>query len=162
MKSMHVLAAAIFFVMALPAAAASLSQSDAAYLKSAIQIQAGRFAIATYEAQHGSGAAKKLGASIATQASSDSRTLQSLAKRYGITPDNGLSVQDQYHYSQLVGLKGGDLDKAFARELRISDDVNQDTYKQEMQSGQSGTLKADAKHRYSAVQSEMNTLKRMS
>jgi hypothetical protein len=124
MKFTLVLTIALIAGAIAPASAAPLSQGDAAYLKSAIQIQAGRFAMASYEAQHGSGAAKKVAAGIATTASTDSRMLQGLAKRYGITPDSGLSIQDQYHYSQLVGLTGADLNKAFARELGISDKIN--------------------------------------
>lgn len=163
MKFMHVVTVAALAMMAVvPAAAAPLSQGDAAYLKSAIQIQAGRFAMATYEAQHGSGPAKTLAATIATQSSNDSRMLGELAKRYGVTPDKGLSIQDRYHYSQLVGMSGSALDKVFARELGISDKINQDTYKQEIRSGRSVALKSNAKQRYAAVQNEINALKRMS
>lgn len=135
MKIMHVLTAAVFAALVVPAAAASLSTRDATYLKSAIQIQDGRYAMAAYEAQHGSGQAKKLASGIAAQASNDSRMLRAVAKRYGITPNKG------------------------PRELRISDEINQDTEKQELAHGQDSMLKAYAKRRYAAVQKEMATLK---
>lgn len=159
MKIMHVLTAAVFAALVVPAAAASLSTRDATYLKSAIQIQDGRYAMAAYEAQHGSGQAKKLASGIAAQASNDSRMLRAVAKRYGITPNKGLLIQDQYHYGQIAGLNGSALDKAFTRELRISDEINQDTEKQELAHGQDSMLKAYAKRRYAAVQKEMATLK---
>lgn len=155
------MAAVALAAFALPAAAATLNGSDSTYLKSALQIQAGRYAMAQYEVQHGSGAAKKAAQSIATQSSSDSRMLDGLAKRYNVTPASGLSMQDRYHYGQLVGLQGAQLDKAFARELRISDQINQDTEKDEMQHGTDPALKAFAKHRYSATQSEIKTLQKL-
>ena len=159
MRLIHVVTAAALALLAVPAAAASLSSSDADYLKTAIQIQNGRYAMASYEAQHGSGAAKKLAASIQSQAAQDARRLQKIAKQYGITPDKGLLIQDKYHYSKLVGTNGSEAKQRFQRELRISDDINKYTYKQEMKEGQNGTLKSHAKQRYAAVQQELKKLK---
>jgi len=161
MKLLHVLVAAALMLLAVPAAAASLSDHDTNYLKTAIQIQNGRYAIASYEAQHGSGAAKKFAASVASQAAHDSRMLEKLATHYGVTPEKGLLIQDKYHYSKLVGMSGSSLNKRFARELRISDQINQYTYKQEMKEGANGTLKTHAKHRYAAVQHELTALQKM-
>ncbi|HET9097489.1 MAG TPA: hypothetical protein VFN37_12560 [Candidatus Baltobacteraceae bacterium] len=121
-------------MMLAPAGAASLDSRDAAYLKTAMQIQPGRYALATYEAKHGTGAVKKFAGTLASRAAHD--------------------------YSQIQGLHGSALDQRFVRELRISDDINQDTEKQEMRNGQSGTLKAFAKRRYAVVGSELKTLKR--
>ena len=95
MRLIHVVTAAALALLAVPAAAASLSSSDADYLKTAIQIQNGRYAMASYEAQHGSGAAKKFAASVASQAAHDSRMLEKLATHYGITPDKGLLNERQ-------------------------------------------------------------------
>jgi hypothetical protein len=159
MKLMRVLAAVTFAALALPAAAATLNDTDSAYLKTAIQIQSGRYAMAQYEAQHGSGKAKAFAQRVASQSASDSRMLESLAKRYGVTPDKGLLIEDRYHYGQLVGLSGSSLDKTFARELRISDQINQDTEKHQMQHGSDAALKAYAKRRYAAIQSEIKSLK---
>lgn len=159
MRFVHVLTAAALALLAIPASAAALSDRDSGYLKTDIQIQAGRYAMGTYEAQHGSGAAKKYGATVASQAESDTRMLKALAKKYGVTPDDGLLIQDKYHYSQLVGASGSDLNKRFARELGISDNINTYTYKQQMQSSQDGKIKTYAKQRYAALQHEITALK---
>jgi hypothetical protein len=158
MRFIHVLTVAAIAMLSLPALAASLGSQDTSFLNTAVQIQAGRFALATYEQQHGSGRAKAFAASVASQSAQDSRMLTSLAKRYGITPPKDLLVQDQYHYGQLQGLSGSALDASFVRELRISDQINADTYKQEVQSGSNATLKAYAKKRSAAVQQELSTL----
>lgn len=142
-----------------PAAAASLENRDADYLKTAMQIQLGRYALASYEAKHGSGAVKKFAAGLALHAAHDSRMLDGLAKQYGVTPEKGLLIQDKYHYSQIQGLQGSVLDKRFVRELRISDRINQDTEKQEIREGRSDKLKAYAKNRYATLRNELNTLK---
>lgn len=161
MRLVHVLTAAALALLAVPASAASLSDQDAGYLKTDIQIQMGRYAMATYEAQHGSGAAKKYGATIAAQAGSDTRMLEGLAKRYGVTPDSGLTIEDKYHYSQLVGASGNDLNQRFARELGISDNINTYTYKQQMQSSKDGKIKSYAKRRYADLQHEISALKHL-
>ncbi len=159
MRLIHVLTAAALVLLAAPAWAGSLAQSDSDYLTTAMQIANGRYALASYEQQHGSGAVKKLAASVEAQASRDSLVLDGLAKRYGITPEKGLLIQDKYHYSKLVGTTGAELDQRFAQELRISDNINLDTHKQEMQSGGSGTLKTYAKQHYAALQQELSALK---
>ncbi|HKU67832.1 MAG TPA: DUF4142 domain-containing protein [Candidatus Baltobacteraceae bacterium] len=159
MRFFHVLTAAALVLLAVPAAAASLGSNDAEYLTTAIQIQAGRYAMASYEQQHGTGAVKRFAASVVSQSASDSRMLEKLAKQYGVTPDKPLLIQDKYHYSQMAGLSGSALDQSFVRELRISDQINQDTYSNEMRHGQNGSLKAHAKGRYAAVQRELTALK---
>jgi hypothetical protein len=161
MRLIHVLTAAAIAAMSLPAFAASLSSQDSSFLKTAVQIQAGRFALASYEQQHGSGRAKAFAASIASQSAQDSRMLTTLAKRFGVTPPKGLLVQDQYHYGQLQGLSGSALDKTFAREFRISNQINADTYKEEVKSGSNATLKTYAKQRAAAVQHELTTLQHL-
>lgn len=154
----HVFTAAVLAILVAPAAAASLDSRDADYLKTAMQIQLGRYAVASYEAKHGSGVVKKFAAALAVRAAHDSRTLDGLAKQYGVTPEKGLLIQDKYHYSQIQGLQGSALDKRFIRELRISDNINQDTEKQEIRNGRSDKLKAYAKNRYAAVQHELDAL----
>lgn len=152
------LTAAAFIGFTIPAAAASLNSTDADFLSTAIQIQAGRYAMATYEQQHGTGTVKGFATGVASQASHDLTMLQQLAKQSGVNPPKGPLVQDNYHYSQLVGLSGSALDKSFAREFRISDQINADTYHDEMGGGQSSTLKAYANQRYVAVQHEIDKL----
>jgi hypothetical protein len=158
MRFIHVLTAALV-IFAVPAAAASLSSSDSEFLSTAIQIQAGRYAMASYEQQHGTGAAKRFATSVVSQALHDLRMLRKLAKQHGVTPPAGPLIQDKYHYSQLAGLSGSELDKRFAREFRISDQINAETYRDQMQHGENDTLKVYAKRRYEAVQREINTLK---
>lgn len=155
---MHVLTAAAFAMIAAPVLAASLSTQDSGFLSAAVQIQAGRFALASYEQQHGSGRVKAFAATMLAQSSQDSRMLDGLAKHYSVTPPKGLLVQDQYHYSQLYGMSGSALDATFVRELRISDQINADTYKQEAQSGSNATLKTYAKRYSAALQHEISTL----
>jgi Domain of unknown function (DUF4142) len=152
------LTAAAFVVSAIPAQAASLNSTDAEFLSTAIQIQAGRYAMASYEQQHGTGSVKSFATAVTSQAARDLNMLQQLAKQSGVTPPKGPLVQDNYHYSQLVGLSGSALDKSFAREFRISDQINADTYHSEMGDGQDSTLKTYANQRYVAVQHEINTL----
>jgi hypothetical protein len=161
MRFIHVLTAAAIAAISLPAFAASLSTQDSSFLNTAVQIAAGRFALASYEQQHGTGKAKSFAASVASQAADDSRMLTTLAKRYGITPPKDLLVQDQYHYGQLQGLSGSALDASFVREFRISDQINADTYTQQVKSGSNATLKAYAKQRAAAVQHELTTLQHM-
>lgn len=114
--------------------------------------------MATYEQQHGTGSVKIFATGVASQSARDLIMLQKLAKQSGVTAPTGPLVQDNYHYSQLVGLKGSALDKTFAREFRISDQVNKDTYGSEIGQGQNQTLKSFAKHRYAAVQQEISKL----
>jgi hypothetical protein len=161
MKLIHMLTAAALIVAVVPAAAASLNSTDTDFLTTAIQIQAGRYAMASYEKQHGTGAVKSFAATVVVQAAHDLNMLQTLAKQSGVTAPKGLLVQDNYHYSQLVGLSGSALNKSFVRELRISDQVNVDTYGSEIKQGQHQTLKTYAKQRYAAIQHEINTLKHM-
>jgi hypothetical protein len=70
-------------------------------------------------------------------------------------------MQDQYHYGQLQGLSGSALDKTFVREFRISNQINADTYKEEVKSGSNATLKSYAKQRVAAVQHELTTLQHL-
>lgn len=161
MKVIHVLTAAVIALMCVPASAASLNTQDSEFLTTAMQIQAGRYALASYAQQHGSGKVKAFAASIVTQGTADSRMLTGLAKRYGVTPTSKLLIQDQYHYGQLQGLSGSALDKSFVRELRISDQINVDTYKEQTRKGSDATLKTYAKQRYAALQHEITALKKM-
>src|SRR5579884_1249789 len=109
MRFMLVFAVAALAMLVAPAAAASLNNRDAAYLKTSMQIQDGRYALASYEAAHGSGAAKKFAGTVAAQSTKDSRMLARLAKHYGVTPAKGLLIQDRYHYSKVQGLSGAAL-----------------------------------------------------
>jgi hypothetical protein len=158
MRFAYVLTAAVLIALAVPAAAASLNSTDSEFLTTAIQIQVGRYAMATYEQQHGTGTVKSFATTVAKQAASDLSMLQKLAKQHGVTAPKGPLIQDNYHYSQLVGLKGSALDKSFAREFRISDQINADTYRTQIRDGQDRTLTAYAKQRYAAVQHEISTL----
>lgn len=161
MRVLHAITAAALILTAIPAMAASLSSSDSDYLTTAMRAQMGRYALATYEQQHGSGSVKSLGASIASQAAHDSRMLDGLAKRYGVTPPKKLLIQDTFHYGQLQGLQGSQLDNTFVRELRIDDRIAQDRLQQEVQHGQNAALKAYARQHLAAVQHELKALGHM-
>lgn len=158
MKPILWLTAAALLFTTIPAAASSLSGSDAAYLKNAMQVQLGRYALATVERRHGSGTAKKLAESIAKQAARDTRELDSLAKRYGVAPPKGPTVRDTFHYSELSGMSGAVLNRGFAMDMRLDDRIVQSGDKQEMQSGGNAALKAYAKRRYSSLQKELKAL----
>lgn len=158
MKFAQSLMAALLLLAAAPALAASLSKGDAAYLSTAMQVQLGRYALATLAQQHGSGAVKTLAHSIAAQASADTRTLDALAKQYGVPVAKAPTLRDNYHYSQLNGLSGADLNRRFVMDLQIDDQLRLSAERQQMQSGSNGALKAFAKRRYAALQHELNAL----
>ena len=124
-------------------------------------MQLGRYALATYEKQHGSGTAKAYAASIARKSARDARMLQQWAKRYGVAAPRGIMMQDKVHYEQLVGLHGAALDKRFARELRMTDQIDQYTHRDEMRSGRNAKLKSYSKTRYTEIQHELGKLSHM-
>lgn len=158
MKMIRILVATALMLAAVPALAASLDKDDAAYLTTAMQVQLGRYALATLAAQHGSGSVQTLAKSIASQSSSDSRSLGALAKRYGVTPPKGPTLRDSYHYSQLNGLRGADLNRRFVMEMQVDDQLRLSAEKHQMQSGSNAELKAYAKRRYAALQHELAAL----
>jgi hypothetical protein len=139
---------------ALPAAAASLSQQDAAYLTAAMQAQLGRYALATYAAKNGSGSVQSYARSVAKEASANTRTLDAMAKNDGVPIPKGPSTLDDYHYSQLQGLHGSELNRRFVDDLRVDDGMEQGQVKTEIASGQDAALKAYAKRRAAAMQRE--------
>lgn len=144
---------------ALPAAAASLSPQDSNYLTNAMRVQLGRYALASVTAKHGTGSVKSLAQSIAKQAAQDTRTLDALANRYGVSIPKKPTFFDTYHYSQLSGLRGSALDARFVMALRTDDGMDQSSAKSELQKGTNGTVKAWAKKRYAAMQHELVRLK---
>lgn len=158
MKPSLVLTAALLLA-ALPAAAASLSKQDSTYLKTAMQVQLGRYALASVTAKHGTGSVKTLARSIAKDAAHNTRTLDALAKRYGVAIPKRPLFFDTYNYSQLSGLKGHALDQRFVMDLRTDDGMDQSTAKTEMQKGSNAAIKAWAKRRYAAMRHEAAQLK---
>jgi putative membrane protein len=153
MKFRSLIVAALL-LPALPAAAASLSQQDSAYLTSAMQAQLGRYALATLVAKDGSGAVQNYARSVAKDASANTMLLDAMAKKNGVPIPKGPSTLDEYHYSQLQGLHGKDLNSRFVDDLRVDDGMEQGNVKTEMTSGQDPELKAYAKRRYAAMQHE--------
>ena len=149
-------------LVTLPAKAASLSSSDSDYLTTAMQVQLGRYALATLVEKGGSGAAKMLAHSIATQSSASLRELDLLAKKEGVTPPKTPDSRSMYHYSELSNMHGTSLDQGFAQDLKIEDEMGQSIDQTEMQSGQSADLKAFAKQRYQATQQELSQLQHLS
>lgn len=152
------IASALLLATAPALASAPLNPDDSSYLTGALQTQLGRYALATYEVQHGSGSAKTLAQSIATQSSGDLRTLTTLAKQNNVDVPKGPAVRDSYHYSQMSGMKGKALDQEFLQDMQIDDQMRISTDQDEMQSGANDTLKTYAKHRYTALQTELNAL----
>ena len=160
LRFLSVLAAAL--LIALPAKAASLSSSDSDYLTSAMQVQLGRYALATLVEKSGSGAAKTLAHSIATQSSTSLRQLDSLAKKFGVTPPKTPDSRSMYHYSELSSMQGTSLNQGFAQDLKIDDEMVSDTDQTEMQQGQSADLKTFAKQRHEELQQELSQLQHLS
>lgn len=127
-----------------------------------MQVQLGRYALATLVEKGGSGAAKTLAHSIATQSSTSLRQLDSLAKKYGVTPPKTPDSRLMYHYSELSSMQGSSLNQGFAQDLKIDDEMMNDTDQTEMQQGQSADLKAFAKQRHEAIQQELSQLQHLS
>ncbi len=145
----------------LPAAAASLSQQDTAYLTSAMQEQLGRYALATMVSRSGSGTVQSFARNVVKDAAANTTALDALAKRDGVAIPKGPSTLDEYHYSQMQGLHGAQLDREFVDALRADVGMEQDDVKSEMTSGQDPAVKAFAKKRYSAMQHEASQLKQL-
>ena len=154
-----VLTAALLPLSLITAQAASLSQSDSDYLNSAMSAQLGRFALASLaEKQASSAQVKSLAASIASQSSTATRALETLAKTYGVAPAKGPPVQASYQYSQLSDLHGSQFDSRFIQELKIDDDTVSSDDQSEAQGGRNTQLKSFAKQRYAALQNEQKKL----
>jgi Domain of unknown function (DUF4142) len=149
---------AVVMLSVATAFAAGLNAGDTSYLTSAMQVQLGRYALATVAAQHGTGAVKSFAHSVAVQSSADSRTLDALAKRYGVPPAKGPLLRDSYHYGQLRNLKGDALNGRFVMDLRIDDELRMSAEKHQMESGSNAALRAFAKRRYASLQHELNAL----
>jgi putative membrane protein len=160
MKLQSLIVAALFAI-AVPAAAAPLSQQDAGYLTSAMQAQLGRYALATLAARAGSGAVQSYARSVVKDASANTLMLDAIAKRDGVPIPKGPSTLDEYHYSQLQGLRGSQLNQRFVDDLRVDDGMEQGNVNTEMSSGQDPSIKAFAKRRYVAMQHEAAQLKHL-
>jgi putative membrane protein len=153
------LAAALSPLSPLAAQAAALSNTDSTYLQNAMQVQLGRYALATLaEKQAASPKVKSLAKSIATDAGHDTQTLTALAKQYGLQPPKGPDVRSSYHYSQLTGLHGSEFDQQFVQELQIEDGFAVDSHKTEAQSGNNDKLRSFAKQRAQTLTQEQKTL----
>jgi putative membrane protein len=153
------IAAAMSSLSLLSAQAASISNTDATYLNSAMQTQLGRYALATLaEKQAASPKLKSLAKSIASDASRESQQLTSLAKQYGVQPPKGPGTSASYHYSQLSGLQGSEFDQRFVQALTMDDGEALDTHQTEARSGSDAKLREFAKQRVSALQHEQKAL----
>ncbi len=164
MKPMMLFAACLMLTTLAPSAAsAALSPADARYLSSAMQTQLGRYALASLaEKTASSPAVKSLAASIASEASSETKTLDALARKDGVPIPRHPGLRDAYHYSQLSGLHGKTFDRRFVQELKIDDSIVSSGDRQEMRSGRDRQVTAFAKHRYGALQKELKALDRLS
>lgn len=143
-------------------ALATLSSNDSTYLTSAMQAQLGRYAMAQLEVKSGSNASlKQLAQQIVTNSTSQTRTLDSIAKKNGVPIPTQPNVRDTYHYSQLMGLRGTALDQRFVQELQIEDALIQNNDQLQAQSGQDPALRSFAKKRNVALQSELTQLNKI-
>lgn len=155
--SVLTLAATIAFCV--PATAASLSKNDASYLKTAMQVQLGRFALASLAVKQGSSPkVKALAKTIAAQASAETRRLDALAASYGIPPAKKPTTRASYHYSELSSLHGSDFDSTFVQQLSIDDQIAASNDQQQSKSADDATLRAFAKHHYESLQKEIDKL----
>lgn len=142
-------------------ASAAISKTDSAYLKTAMQSQLGRYAIATLAETHGTSAVKGYAKAMAVKAAADTRELDAIAKQNGVAPAKGPGIEDSYHYSQLSGLHGSTFDREFVMDMRISDDLLQTSDKREISHGSDARLKAFARRRLTAIASEQKKLAKL-
>jgi putative membrane protein len=157
-----VFAAALSPLSLLPAQAAALSSTDATYLKTSMESQLGRYALASLAQKQASSAqVKALAKSIASDASQQTQTLDALAKQYGVPPAKSPDVRSSYHYSQLSGLHGPQFDQQFVQELLIDDSMATDRHSTEAQSGQNDRLKSIAKERAQSLKHEQEKLNKI-
>lgn len=153
------LAAALAPLSPLAAQAASLSNTDTTYLQTTMQVQLGRYALASLaQKQASSPKVKSLAKSIAMDAGRDTQTLTALAKQYGLQTPKAPDVRSSYHYSQLTGLHGSEFDQQFVQELQIEDGFAVDSHKTEAQSGDNDKLRTFAKQRAQSLTHEQQTL----
>jgi uncharacterized protein (DUF305 family) len=124
-----------------------------------MQAQLGRYAMAELEVKSGSNASlKQLAQDIVATSTAQTRALDAIAKKNGVPIPTHPNVRDSYHYSQLMGLRGGALDQRFVQELQIDDAMIQNNDQSEAQSGQDPALRSFAKKRNLALQNEMSRL----
>jgi predicted outer membrane protein len=156
MKLLSVLCAA--FMLLAAAAAATLDSTDRSYVRSAIQTELGRYALASAAAKNGSGAVKAFGKALLPQSEAQSRTLDAIAKKYGIKPPTSPSLSDSYAYGVLTGMNGRSFNQAFVTDMRTADLMQLSSERYEMRHGSNGTLKGLAKKRAAQTQHELDKL----
>lgn len=159
--NMKLVSATVMIAAMLPlCASAALSQNDTSYLTSAMQTQLGRYALASLAASHASSSAvKSLAKSIATQAGSETRTLDAIAKKNGVPVAKGPSVRDSYHYSQLNGLHGKAFDRQFIQEMNVDDQIVISNDDGALKGVKDSSLRAFAQRRSAALKKELTKLK---
>lgn len=152
-------AAAIGSLTLVPAQASGLSNTDASYLTAAMQMQLGRYALASLAAKNaGSADIKAFAKSMQTDASAQTRKLDAMAKQYGVPVAKHPDVRASYHYAQLSGLHGSQFDRRFIQDLQIGDSMASERHSSEAQSGQDAKLKAFAQNRVQALKREESKL----
>ena len=152
-------AAAIGSLTLVPAQASSLSKTDANYLTAAMQLQLGRYALASLAVKNaGSSKLKAFAKSMQSDASAQTRALDAIAKQDGVPAAKQPDVRASYHYSQLSGLHGSQFDSRFVQDLQIGDSLASERHSSEAQSGQDAKLKAYAHKRVQALKNEESRL----
>lgn len=152
-------AAALSSLALLPAQASGLSKDDASYLTAAMQLQLGRYALASLAVKNaGSSQLKAFAKSMQSDAGAQTRTLDAMAKHYGVPVAKQPDVRASFHYSQLSGLHGRQFDRRFVQDLQIGDSIASERHAAEAKNGQDAKVKAYAQKRAQALKSEENKL----
>ncbi|MDQ2664017.1 MAG: DUF4142 domain-containing protein [Candidatus Eremiobacteraeota bacterium] len=127
---------------AAPAPSTSPVQNDGDFVKSAVQIELGRYAlgVAGLKRAH----ARELRA-LAKQVSSDgsasNRWLVGFARKHRIRVPSHPNLRATYQYSRLVGLSGAAFDRVFAQSVVVDASLALDTYKQELRNTKDAALR---------------------
>jgi putative membrane protein len=143
------------------ARAASLSAADAAYLRTAIQTQLGRYAIGSIGAHKATtGALRAVGQAMAADANADNRALRQVAKANGVAPPTKPTLVARYHYSQISSESGRTFDRSFVRAVVIDDREALDANMHEVKSGRNPQLQSIAKKNIHALKSEIGRVQK--
>jgi len=114
---------------ATPAPEQTQGESDAEFVQSAAQTEAGRYALGAIGVQRASAASlKSLAANMSSNAAASSRWLAAYASKHGIHVDNHPKVRTMYQYSQMRGLTGSAFDRAYAQAVNTDASLSLDAF----------------------------------
>ncbi|HEU5481221.1 MAG TPA: DUF4142 domain-containing protein [Candidatus Tumulicola sp.] len=114
---------------ATPAPEQTQGESDAEFVQSAAQTEAGRYALGAIGVQRANAAPlKSLAANMSSDAAASSRWLTAYASKHGIHVDNHPKVRTMYQYSQMTGLTGSAFDRAYAQAVNTDASLSLDAF----------------------------------